>query len=93
MIIAGLWLENLDDVFQSLVFPIVPREDLCKACFLQNYLDADSDLFWLCLLFSCHGLNSSLRADFCAKGAGEHCLPGLSQQSVELKLSIVPLRK
>jgi hypothetical protein len=31
MLISGLWLENLDDVFQSLVFPIVPERDYCKA--------------------------------------------------------------
>ena len=27
MLISGLWLENLDDVFQSLVFPVVPERD------------------------------------------------------------------
>ncbi len=30
MLIAGLWLENLDDVFQTVVFPIVPSSDVCE---------------------------------------------------------------
>lgn len=28
MLIAGLWLENLDDVFQTIVFPVVPDSDV-----------------------------------------------------------------
>ncbi len=30
ILIAGLWVENLDDVFQTVVFPVVPDEEVCK---------------------------------------------------------------
>lgn len=34
MIISSLWAENLDDVFQSLVFPAVPADQYCTSSIL-----------------------------------------------------------
>jgi len=33
---AGLWLESLDDVFQSVVFPAVPRSSVCTFTLLAT---------------------------------------------------------